>query len=86
MFIYIPDSSITDFNNTFFNFINDAHIVNKLCVDLGDFNIDLLPEILPPCSESSITDFSSLHFIPAITLPTRVANEACTLIENICFN
>ena len=46
-----PESSITDFNNTFCNFINDAHIVNKLCVILGDLNIDLLPQILPPCSE-----------------------------------
>ena len=49
---------INDFNNTFFNFINDTYVVNKLCVVLGDFNIHLLPQILPPCSDFFITDFS----------------------------
>lgn len=81
-----PSSSISDFNHFFFNNINQRIISNSNSVILGDFNIDLL-ESSPSQAEDLFRDeFRSLHFMPIISVPTRVSGDSSTLIDHIWVN
>ena len=56
-----------------------------MCVLLGDFNINLLDQESRAVS-TSVDTLSSNRFFPTISLPTRVANNSTSLIDNILTN
>ena len=53
-----------------------------MCVLLGDFNINLLDQESRAVS-IFVDTLSSNGFFPTISLPTRVANNSISLIDNI---
>ena len=59
---------------------------NKICVFMGDFNVDLIKY----ASDSNIEEFYNLlsfhSFRPLILQPTRVTSKSATLIDNIFIN
>ena len=59
---------------------------NKLCIILGDFNINLLNYETHTPTEAFINTISSYFMIPQILQPTRVTDHSATLIDNIFIN
>ena len=55
----------------------------KLCLFMGDFNINLLNCQL---TEEFINTIVSYDFLPNILQPTRITDHTATLIDNIFFN
>jgi hypothetical protein len=81
-----PDKSCVEFNKTFFELIGVDEITNSFCIFLGDFNLNMLSSVLPDAVEVYISEFRSLHFLPYISLPTRVKDNSQTLIDHIWIN
>ena len=59
---------------------------NKLCLMMGDFNIDLLKIDVHANSENFLNITGSSFFLPHILQPTRITDHSSTLIDNIFFN
>ena len=86
--IYRPHSgTIQSFNDILSSILDDQSCRSKLCVLLGDFNINLLSD------DSAINSFMhnlhSHHFLPLITKPTRfpaISNSLPTLLDQIWIN
>ena len=66
--------------------IDQIHRENKLCMIMGDFNIDLLKYDSYAGSENVINTLGSFFFQPQILQPTRITDHSSTLIDNIFFN
>ena len=62
------------------------HQENKLCLVMGDFNIDLLKIESHSGSDDFLDMIGSYFFQPYILQPTRVRDHSATLIDNIFFN
>ena len=75
---------------TFMDYVNSTvekiHQENKLCLIMGDFNVDLLRIDSHPGSENFINTLGSFFFQPHILQLTRVTDHSSTLIDNIFFN
>ena len=87
--IYRHHCKISKFMDSFFEkLIRNVCIQekNKVCVLMGDFNLDLLKTE----SDRDISDFydflSSFGFRPLILQPTRVTASTASLIDNIFIN
>ena len=59
---------------------------NKICLIMGDFNIDLLKSDSHSISDNFLYVLSSNFFQPHILQPTRITDHSATLIDNIFFN
>ena len=75
---------------TFMDYVNSTvekiYQENKLCLIMGDFNVDLLRIDSHPGSENFINTLGSFFFQPHILQPTRLTDHSSTLIDNIFFN
>lgn len=80
-----PNSSVSDFNNFFFNLFDNTFF-NLLSVVMGDFNIDVQHSHVSECNQSFINEFFTLNFTETISLPTRVSSNSSTLIDHIWMN
>lgn len=81
-----PGNSIADFNTDFFHLISDDWLSNHFTAILGDFNIDMSDPNPPESIDSFISEFNMLHFLPTISVPTRICNNSSTLIDHIWIN
>lgn len=80
-----PGNSIHEFNEHFFPFLDRREIISSKSFILGDFNVDL--NVSEDDNVSSfINEFRSLHFLPKITLPTRVTASTATCIDHVWVN
>lgn len=83
--LYRPPNSNTDiFNIQLGNLLVCLNQMNKKCIIMGDFNIDIAKE------ENKATDFLntlySTSFYPTINKFTRVSKKTKTIIDNIITN
>ena len=81
-----PDRSVACFIDLFFRTINDAEISKNPTVIIGDFNIDMCVTNPPDSTNTYIDEFRALHFVPYITVPTRVTDSTASLIDHLWFN
>jgi hypothetical protein len=81
-----PNSNL----NNFLDYINSTtdkiNRENKLCLLLGDFNIDLLKIETHVDTDNFLNILGSSFFLPQILQPTRITDHSATLIDNIFFN
>ena len=80
-----PNTSLQSFFDHFSKNLDKVHKESKLCIIMGDFNINLLN-----CDSHAITEefmnlLSSYFFQPHILQPTRITIYSATLIDNIFF-
>ena len=80
-----PNTSLQSFFDHFSKTLDKVHKESKLCIIMGDFNINLLN-----CDSHAITGefinlLSSYFFQPHILQPTRITSHSATLIDNIFF-
>ena len=81
-----PNGHLETFTNYLYATLNKIVNENKLCIILGDFNINLLNYETHSPTESFINTISSYFMIPQILQPTRVTDHSATLIDNIFIN
>jgi len=81
-----PNNNIDEFIKSLESIIERIHRENKLCLFLGDFNIDLMKIETHAESEQFINTLACYFFQPHILQPTRITNHSATLIDNIFFN
>lgn len=60
-------------------------IENKICVVIGDFNIDLLKIDSHQNSDHFVNTMGTYFFQPHILQPTRLTDHSAMLIDNIFF-
>ena len=88
MQFYRPHSgTIQNSNEILRSILDNTYVRNKLCVVLGDFNIDILNDDLH--TNSFIYNMQSHHFFPLITKPTRfspILGINPSLIDHIWLN
>ena len=81
-----PNTSLQSFLDHFSKILEQVHKESKLCVIMGDFNINLLNCDSHTLTGESINLLSSYFFQPHILQPTRITSHSATLIDNIFFN
>lgn len=88
--IYRPPSTLSDDRNRFVDeFSQIIHLLqqtNKTIIITGDFNLDLLLLHRNELITKFYNNLSCSSFNALITLPTRFANNSCSLIDNIFCN
>ena len=85
--LYRPHSgNISQFCEELCEILEDRFFNNKICILLGDFNINLLSD--DNDVSSFMNNMQSLHFLPLITKPTRfgTSNEQASLLDHVWFN
>lgn len=85
--LYRPHSgTISQFCEELCGILEDGYFNNKICVLLGDLNINLLSDTNDV--SRFINNMQSLHFLPLITKPTRFgsSNEQVSLLDQVWFN
>jgi exonuclease III len=78
-----PNQSVNDFNRQFFPQLGRSRLSCGNTVILGDFNIDLCPGSDQRLPSDTVNEFSSLHFSPKISIPTRVTDSTATCVDHI---
>jgi hypothetical protein len=80
-----PHSPLVQFNHSFSALLNSEYIKNTVSIVAGDFNIDLGSD---RCVNTDIfiNELALAHFIPCINKPTRMLNNAATIIDHIWYN
>ena len=81
-----PNNNVDNFINILEPTLETIQYENKLCLFMGDFNIDLMKIKTHAASENFINMLSSYFFQPQIFQPTRITHHSATLIDNIFFN
>ena len=80
-----PNQSVDSFNSTIIDRILNSGLFRCRTFLVGDFNIDIGNMNLP-----SVSDFVSImrqnHFIPKISLPTRITESSHTIIDHVWVN
>lgn len=79
-----PDSDLNIFNNKLEEILLHINKLNKDCVLLGDFNIDVSKD--DAVKNDFINTLHSSSFFPSINIFTRVTNTSTTAIDNIVTN
>lgn len=79
-----PDSDLNIFNNKLEEILLYINKLNKDCVLLGDFNIDVSKD--DAVKNDFINILHSSSFFPTINIFTRVTNTSTTVIDNIVTN
>ena len=82
-----PHMSISDFNDNYFEpLLDKINQMNKKCIIMGDFNIDLIKANTKQIINDFFNTVTSRYFSPFILQPTRITETSKTLIDNIFFN
>ena len=81
-----PNSNLNNFLDYINSTTDKTNRENKLCLLLGDFNIDLLKIETHVDTDNFLNILESSFFLPQILQPTRITDHSTTLIDNIFFN
>ena len=79
-----PDTDISLFNESLCNILSGLQIKNKLCYQLGDYNLNLLNTDSHTLTGEFVDIMYSYSLLSNITRPTR--ERSTTLIDNIFSN
>ena len=79
--------SLKSFNSEYLKpFLHQLSSENKQLILLGDFNVNLLKVQDDPESSTFLDALGSNLLLPQILLPTRIAGDSNTVIDNIFSN
>jgi hypothetical protein len=81
-----PRADIDIFSSTLFDIMDLINTETKLCVIMGDMNIDLLKFGSHTKTSDYLDNIFSHGFLPVITKPTRISTTSATLIDHIYTN
>lgn len=78
--------NLQEFLDNFYRTLDKIHREGKLCVIMGDINLNLLSHNTHSPTEDFVNTLFSYCYQPHITQPTRITAHSATLIDNIFFN
>ena len=81
-----PSGKPEDFTKYLYSTLDKISKEKKLCLFMGDFNINLLNFEDCQITEEFINTIVSYDFLPHILQPTRITDHTASLIDNIFFN
>jgi len=81
-----PKADLDIFTSTLFDILDIINNEKKLCVLLGDLNIDLLKYNLHEKTNDFVDNMFAQGFIPLIHKPTRIKKSSASLIDHIYTN
>ena len=81
-----PESSVVDFTANFPLLITRKLTVGCSTLIVGDFNIYLGKPVYPASIADFVNEIRVSHFLPLITIPTRVTSRSATVIDHIWCN
>ena len=70
------------FSLTLFDILDDINTENKVCVIMGNMNIDLLQFGSPTKTSDYLDNIFTHGFLPVITKPTPITISSATLIDH----
>ena len=80
-----PNQSVDSFNSTIIDRILNSGLFRCRTFLVGDFNIDIGNMNLP-CVSDFVSIMRQNHFIPKISLPTRITESSHTIIDHVWVN
>ena len=80
-----PHGDITSFMEYLNSSVDKIHRENKICVVMGDFNLDLLKFETHNDTDAFLNAMLTTNFQPQILQPTRITNHTATLIKQYFF-
>ena len=78
-----PHGNIDSFMEYLNSSIEKTHRENKVCILMGDFNLDLLKFESHKDTDNFLNAMLTTNFQPQIIQPTRITEHSATLIDNI---
>ena len=81
-----PKADFDLFTSTLFDIMQSINNEHKLCVIMGDMNVDLLQYSKHKKTNDYLDTIFSLGYLPVITKPTRVCPSSATLIDHMYTN
>ena len=81
-----PGSPLLLFSDCLAELLRNDKIVAEFTIFAGDFNIDIGEDNPPDTTINFLNTLNSHHFIPVITIPTRVTSVSSTVIDHIWCN
>ena len=81
-----PNTDITTYTDNLNQILSKIKNERKMCLLLGDFNIDLLKYQQHDHTKDFLDNIFTNTFFPLITKPTRITEYSATLIDNIFCN
>ena len=81
-----PHGNIDSFMDYLNSTVEKSHRERKMCVLMGDFNLDLLKFETHKETDDFLNTMLTTNFLPQILQPTRITDHSATLIDNIFLN
>lgn len=81
-----PHGNLDNFQEYINSTLDMIQRQNKLCIIMGDLNLDLLKYETHNATDEFINTLGTSFFQPHILQPTRITDHTATLIDNIFFN
>ena len=81
-----PNNNFNEFEADLKTILHKVDKENKMCILMGDFNIDLIKSESSDHVNRFLHQMYSSHFYPVINRPTRITANLATLIDNIFNN
>jgi exonuclease III len=81
-----PKHNFENFTKYLYKILDQIQNSNKMCIILGDFNINLLNSDFHRPTEDFINNMFTYFMNPQIIQPTRITDHTATLIDNIFLN
>ena len=75
-----PNQNLQDFMNSLDLLLASISKENKICYDVGDWNLDLINHHCHESTGEVLEIMYSRTFFPLITRPTRITSNTATLI------
>ena len=79
-------SSCSLFNSLFSQVLETPIVAKCNTIFVGDLNIDICETPYPAITQDYINELRAAHFLPLITIPTRVTSHSATAIDHIWLN
>lgn len=81
-----PEKNVREFCEELDRLLMTISVNNKLCVLLGDWNLDVMKHDRHSSTAEFLVIMYSKMFFPLITHPTRITSHTATLLDNTFIN
>lgn len=81
-----PEKNVREFCEELDRLLMTISVNNKLCILLGDWNLDVMKHDRHSSTAEFLVIMYSKMFFPLITHPTRITSHTATLLDNTFIN
>ena len=81
-----PHGSVPQFNIDFHQLLANPLLTNGNTIIAGDINVDIGEAVYPASTQDFVNELRLCHYLPLITIPTRVTSHSATVVDHIWCN